>query len=81
MKRAIEHIRRSVFDVSQTAFAKIAGTAQSSVSRWEQGLLEPNLSEMEKIRRAAIARGLPWDDRLFFEMPKTKRHRDSARRH
>ena len=74
--KPIEHIRRFVFDVSQSAFAEIAGTTQPSVSRWEQGLQEPDLSEMERIRQAALKRRLSWDDRLFFEIPK----RDSTRR-
>jgi transcriptional regulator with XRE-family HTH domain len=76
--RPIEHIRRIVFDVSQAAFAEIAGTTQPSVSRWEQGLQEPDRTEMEKIRQAALKRGLVWDDRLFFEIP--KKFRDSTRR-
>ena len=77
MARPIEHIRRVVFDVSQSAFAEIAGTTQPSVSRWEQGLQEPDLGEMARIRNAAVERGLSWHDRLFFETPKVKR--DSAR--
>lgn len=78
MARPIEHIRRVVFDVSQSAFAEIAGTTQPSVSRWEQGLQEPDRSEMIRIRNAAVERGLPWDDSMFFEIPKS-RHRNSAR--
>lgn len=75
--RPIEHIRRAVFDVSQTAFAEIAGTTQPSVSRWEQGLQEPDRIEMDRIRQAAHKRGLNWDDRWFFEVPRQK---GSARR-
>jgi transcriptional regulator with XRE-family HTH domain len=77
--RPIEHIRRFVFDVSQTAFAEIAGTTQPSVSRWEQGLQEPDLTEMERIRQTALRRGLPWDDRLFFELPKNSTRRSAPR--
>ena len=67
--RAIEHIRRNVFKVTQTAFSAIAGTTQTSVSRWESGDQEPGLEEMASIRREAQRRGLEWDDRLFFESP------------
>jgi DNA-binding transcriptional regulator YiaG len=69
-QQPIEHIRRAVFDVSQTEFAEIAGTTQPSVSRWEKGEQVPDQTEMERIRRAAARRGIPWDDRLFFETPK-----------
>ena len=69
MMKPIEHIRRVVFDVSQVAFAEIAGTTQPSVSRWEQGLQEPSHSEMERIRVEATSRGIQWDDRWFFELP------------
>ena len=69
----IEHIRRAVFHVSQSEFAEISGTTQSSVSRWEQGLQEPSHSEMDRIRTAAADRGIRWDDRWFFEPPKPAR--------
>jgi len=64
----IEHIRRNVFGLSQTAFADIAGTTQASVSRWENGELEPGREEMAKIRKRAMQVG-HWDDRWFFEVP------------
>jgi transcriptional regulator with XRE-family HTH domain len=76
--RPIEHIRRVVFDVSQSEFAEIAGTTQPSVSRWEQGVQAPDQLEMERIRRAAIQRRLEWDDRLFFEIPKRNSTRPLA---
>ena len=65
--RQIEHIRKNIFDVSQSAFAEIAGTTQASVSRWENGAQEPSHSEMMKIRAEALERGLNWEDRWFFE--------------
>ena len=67
--KPIEHIRKHLFDVSQTAFGEIAGTTQASVSRWEQGSQEPSQSEMERIRNEAVLRGIVWDDRWFFEVP------------
>lgn len=67
--RPIEHIRQTIFDVSQAAFAEIAGTTQASVSRWESGEQTPDLEEMARIRQAAVNRGVTWDDRWFFELP------------
>jgi transcriptional regulator with XRE-family HTH domain len=67
--RPIEHIRRRVFGLTQEPFAEIAGTTQPSVSRWERGEQNPDAAEMARIREAAYARGLPWDDKLFFELP------------
>jgi transcriptional regulator with XRE-family HTH domain len=63
------HIRKSILKISQQAMADIAGTTQASVSRWETGEQEPSLSEMGRIRDAALARGLEWNDRWFFDAP------------
>lgn len=69
LMRAIEHIRKHIFQVSQTVFGGIAGTTQASVSRWETGELEPGLEDLARIRAEALSRDLPWDDRWFFEAP------------
>lgn len=63
------YIRKKLFGVSQSAFSEIAETTQATVSRWEAGELEPSRDEMSKIRDEAAKRGLPWNDRLFFEAP------------
>lgn len=65
----LQHIRKHLFKVSQSAFGEIAGTTQASVSRWESGEQEPDRSEMDRIRAAATERGINWDDSLFFEAP------------
>ena len=75
--KPIEHIRKRLFDVSQTAFGEIAGTTQASVSRWEQGTQEPSQSEMQRIRDEAVLRGIDWNDRWFFETPSTSTHEPS----
>jgi DNA-binding transcriptional regulator YiaG len=67
--RPIEHIRRNIFNVSQQVFAKIAGTTQSTVSRWESGELNVTDAEMRRIRQAARRRKLAWQDSWFFELP------------
>lgn len=65
----LHRIRCRVFRATQIEMAAIAGVRQSQVSRWENGLRRPSLREMERIRAEARKRGLPWDDRWFFEAP------------
>jgi predicted transcriptional regulator len=69
----LENIRKNLFRVSQSAFGEIAGTTQASVSRWENGELEPGHTEMARIRSEAAERGIEWDDRLFFEAPSNEK--------
>jgi transcriptional regulator with XRE-family HTH domain len=64
----VRHIRQSIFRLTQREFAEVAGVTQASVSRWENGT-PPSHPEMQAIRDAAIGRGIPWDDRWFFEAP------------
>jgi transcriptional regulator with XRE-family HTH domain len=67
---AVEFIRTKIFKLKQAPFAEIACVSQPTVSRWEQGECvgsEPNREEMERIRNAAIDRGLEWNDSWFFQ--------------
>ncbi len=66
---AIQNIRKNFFKLTQVEFSAVAGVAQATVSRWEKHDVAPSLDEMMRIRRAAKERHLPWDDRLFFEVP------------
>ncbi|WP_226576468.1 helix-turn-helix domain-containing protein [Acuticoccus sediminis] len=66
---AVTHIRKSIFGATQGEFAAIAQTTQATVSRWESGKLHPGLDELRLIRAAALERGLPWDDGVFFDLP------------
>ena len=70
--RPIAHIRQSVFGMSQASFGELAGTTQATVSRWENGELEPDREQLNRIRAAAAERGFDWDDSWFFEVPPTK---------
>lgn len=66
----LEHIRKNVLDLNQTEMAELAGVNQATVSRWENGTAEPDREQMERIRKAVLARKIPWDDGWFFKVPK-----------
>lgn len=66
---AIEHIRRNVLKVSQARLADIAGTTQTTVSRWEHGEMHPRLPELTSIRDEIRKSGAKWEDAWFFEAP------------
>lgn len=66
---AVRYIRKQVFKLNQAPFAELAGVSQPTVSRWESSDCsgsEPTREDMERIRNAAIERGLAWDDSWFF---------------
>ncbi len=60
-------IRKEVFGVTQKIMAEIAGVSQPTISNWENGVLDPTLDAMRRIRREAAKRGLRWRDSFFFE--------------
>lgn len=61
------HIRKQVLGLSQAAMAALTGVTQATVSRWENGELEPDREQMDRIRTEAQTRGLQWDDAWFFD--------------
>lgn len=65
----LKRIRVDVFDVRQPEMARIAGVSQSTVSRWEKGEFTPGIEPLRNLRKAALERGLPWDDALILESP------------
>jgi DNA-binding transcriptional regulator YiaG len=65
----ISHIRNSIFQVTQAEFAALAGTSQATVSRWEKGELMPNSANLDRIRQAAQANNIAWNDSWFFVTP------------
>lgn len=60
-------IRKLRLIMSQAEIAAITATAQSTVSRWERGEIEPNRAQMAAIREYAIKKGIEWRDEWFFE--------------
>jgi transcriptional regulator with XRE-family HTH domain len=65
----IAHIRQSVFKKTQAEFAALAGTSQATVSRWENGELTPDTGNLDRIRQAAQANNIDWNDSWFFVTP------------
>lgn len=66
---ALRHIRKEVLGLSQAELAAVACVSQGTVSKWENGDLDPDRNEMERIRTEAHRRGLEWNDAWFFEKP------------
>lgn len=69
---AVLHIRKNVLGINQSAFALIAGAAQATVSRWENGELSPDLQQLTAIRAEVLRRGLEWNDAWLFNVPTTE---------
>lgn len=72
------YIRKDVLAISQAEMAGIARTSQATVSRWEQGELQPDLLHMRRIRSAIMERGITWNDALFFDVPASDAAREEA---
>lgn len=68
---AVKYIRTQVFKLRQAPFAaEVAKVSQATVSRWETDELmgsQPDREDMDRIRSAAMERGLPWNDSWFFQ--------------
>lgn len=63
----VEHIRQNVFGcATQEAFARLLGTTQATVSRWEASGRIPG-HKQALVRDKAGELALLWDDRWFFE--------------
>ena len=65
----ISYLRKKVLKVTQAEMARIAGTSQTTVSRWEAGELDPGMGQLRAIREAALARGVEWNDGWLLEAP------------
>jgi transcriptional regulator with XRE-family HTH domain len=75
MVHPIRHIREKVLGLTQAQLAELTGVSQGTVSRWEQGKLEPTRDELRKMREAAQRKGVAWDDAWFFDLPKRPNRR------
>ncbi len=64
------HIKRIrlKLGISQDQFAHLANVHQSTVSRWERGLLQPSWDDLVQILKAAAGRLQPHD---MFPTPDT----------
>lgn len=78
MSNALTHIRKAVFQLSQVDFAKAIGRAQSTVSRWENDELAPDLKDMQAIQKAAAERGIECPESLFFAAPQSPTSDEAA---
>ncbi|MGC8534892.1 MAG: helix-turn-helix domain-containing protein [Rhizomicrobium sp.] len=59
-------IRKDVLHLTQNEMAALAGTTQATVSRWENGMLDPTRDQLSLIREEALRRGIEWRDSWFF---------------
>lgn len=67
MSAPMKIIRKHVLGLSQAEMATLTDVSQGTVSRWENGELEPDRQQMAVIRDAAAARGIHWRDEWFFD--------------
>jgi transcriptional regulator with XRE-family HTH domain len=68
----LRFVRVYFLDLPQRELAVKLGVAQSAISRWENGILEPDrvmLGRYRKLVLKAKKRELPWDDRYFWDVP------------
>lgn len=69
----MKRIRTEILAVKQREMAVIAKVSQATVCKWENGELEPGLTEMSLIRAEAERRQIPWNDAWFFKLPEQQR--------
>ena len=63
----LRKIRKDILGITQKELADLCAVDQGTVSRWEQGTLEPRLSDLKKIREKAANDGASLHDSDFFE--------------
>jgi predicted transcriptional regulator len=67
----LRKIRKNILGITQKELADLCAVDQGTVSRWEQGTLEPRLSDLKKIREKAASLGATLDDSDFFDDAET----------
>lgn len=65
----IRFVRKHVFNVTQEELARIGQVSRSRVSRYESGREKPPFDFLDRLRREARARRLPFSAEWFFENP------------
>ena len=63
---AIRSVRTKLFGTTQELFGEMVGKSHVVVSRWEAGEAKPGLDELLRIRAAARAFGLPYEDSMIL---------------
>lgn len=62
----ITYLRKNILRISQKELASLCNVSQATVCRWEQGTMDPKLSDLKKIRDKAAQGGIILDDSEFF---------------
>lgn len=61
LSNTIKQIRKQAF-MSQETFAKSLGVSVSTINRWENGKVKPNISDMKRIRDFCIENNVSFDN-------------------
>ena len=65
----IRYVRRNVFKATQQELADLGGVSRSRISRYESAGEDPPYTFLQRLRKAAMDLGLPWDSDWLFAPP------------
>lgn len=65
--QSLRWIRQEVFGLTLAQMAEIAAVSQATLSKWENGIHPADFDAIARIREAAAARQIPWDDAWLFD--------------
>ena len=65
----IRYVRRNVFKATQQELADLGGVSRSRISRYEMAGEDPPYLFLQRLRKAAMELGLPWDSDWLFASP------------
>ena len=65
--KSMRYIREEVFGLTRHEFAALLDINPVAVWYWERAVRSPSFDSLERIREAAMARGIKWQDRWFFQ--------------
>lgn len=66
----VEYIRTRLLKMTQKELAEAMKCSQGAISKWENGLSQPALDDLAKIRKIATKHGIAWSDSIFFAVPR-----------